>query len=229
MNLMNPPKHIAIIMDGNRRYAQKMGMPKLKGHEVGLETFKKLVEAGRKMGLQAMTFYCFSTENWKRSKTEVSYLMKLLESAIKDYVDELRANQIQLVHLGRKDRLPRPLVALLQEASQQTKDGTKMKLNLAIDYGGRDELMRAFGKMQQQLPEDQWSESALEPFLDTAESPPLDIFIRTSGEYRLSNFLMWQSAYSELFFEDVFFPEFTPDHLADVIDRFYKRQRRYGT
>lgn len=222
-------QHVAIIMDGNRRYAQKMGWPSLKGHEAGFQNFKELVRVGRKMGLKAMTFYCFSTENWNRSKTEVNYLMRLLHSSIVQYVDELQKNQIQLVHLGRKDRLPKRLIALLQNASEKTAYQSEMILNLAIDYGSRDELLRAFSALAQDTPSEEWTEELVEAHLDTHLSPPLDIFIRTSGEYRVSNFLLWQASYSEFFFEDLLFPEFTSDHLCHVLERFEKRNRRFGT
>lgn len=225
---MEAPKHIAFIMDGNRRFAKREGIATYKGHEAGIQAFLKLVEEGKKISLKAMTFYGFSTENWKRSKDEVSFLMKLFHKYLKDYVDQLQANNIQLRHAGRKDRLPQSLVALLQETEKDTSANDEMILTLCLDYGGRDEIVRSFQNMAQDLSPEQWSEETLEQYLDTAGTPPIDIMVRTSGEHRLSNFLIWQCAYSEYFFEPFYFPEFTPERLHDLISRFHERGRRFG-
>lgn len=221
--------HIAIIMDGNRRYAKENGMLPHKGHTLAIDVFKKLVEEGKNIGLSAMTFYAFSTENWKRSKSEVKHLMMLLESCLTDYIDDLKQNKIQLRHLGRKDRLPARLTGLLQKAEEETIHDAEMIVNLAIDYGARDEIIRAAQRLAEIHPLSGWSEEAFEQCLDTAGLPPVDILVRPGGEQRISNFLLWQCAYSEFFFEPFYFPEFTPEKLHDIIVRFHNRNRRFGS
>lgn len=227
--IMENPKHIAIIMDGNRRWAKREGLSALKGHEKAIEVLKTLIEEGKQIGLKAMTFYCFSTENWKRSKTEVSHLMWLLEKYLKEYVDDLKQNRIQLRHIGRKDRLPKALIALLRDAENETAEDSEMILQLAIDYGGRDEIVRSFQKMAAEIPAEEWTEEQLDSFLDTAGVPVVDMMVRTSGEIRLSNYLIWQCAYSEFFFEEFYFPEFSPDRLHSLIESFRSRKRRFGS
>ncbi len=225
------PHHIAIIPDGNRRWAKDRGLPTIVGHERGYNNAVKLTDKARQLGIHTLTFWAFSTENWDRESEEISYLMKIFESFMDRHLDDALKNETRLTHLGRKDRIPKKLIEKILNAQEQTKAFTRHYLNIAIDYGGRDEIVRTMKRIQnselriQNLTEDDISNN-----IDTAGQPypNPDVIIRTSKEFRLSGFMLWQSQYSELFFPDVFFPDFSPGHLEKVVKEFSARQRRFG-
>ena len=218
-------RHVAIIMDGNGRWAKKRHLPRAVGHQRGVETVRTLVRAARDMGLEALTLYAFSTENWRRSEDEVSTLMGLLKRYIQDDLDEFVANNVRLRIIGEYSKLAPDIVALLEDALARTAGNDGTTLVVALNYGAQDEIARAAAKAAAKgaiTPE------AIEAELDTADLPPLDLLIRTSGEVRLSNFLLWQAAYAELWFTDVLWPDFTPAHLEEALAEFARRERRYG-
>ncbi len=226
--------HLAIIPDGNRRWAKSKGLSTKQGHIKGYRNSINLVKKARELGITVLTFWAFSTENWTRSATEVSYLMKIYESFIDTHLKEALKNDTRLTHLGRKDRIPKSLLAKILNAEEKTKHFTTRYLNIALDYGGRDEILRAINKLlasnkiqetRNKLTEDSFSE-----FLDTGflPYPDPDIIIRTSGEYRTSGFLPWQSVYSEFFFPEESFPDFTGDKMESIVKEYEARQRRFG-
>ena len=218
-------RHVAIIMDGNGRWAKKRRLPRAMGHQRGVEAVRGLVRAAREMGLEALTLYAFSTENWRRSAEEVSVLMGLLKRYIEADLEEFVANNVRLKIIGDYSILARDIVELLDEALVQTAGNDGTTLVVALNYGSQDEIARAAAKAAAKgavTPE------SIEAELDTAGLPPLDLLIRTSGEVRLSNFLLWQAAYAELWFTDVLWPDFKPAHLQEALDAFAQRERRYG-
>lgn len=222
---MTAARHVAIIMDGNGRWARKRHLPHAVGHKKGVDAVRRLVRAARGMGLEALTLYAFSTENWRRPEDEVSALMGLLKSFILSDLDEFAANNVRLRIIGDYRRLPADVVNLIDGALERTAANTGTTLVVALNYGSQDEIARAAAKAALQgaiTPE------AIEAELDTAGLPPLDLVIRTSGEVRLSNFLLWQAAYAELIFTDVLWPDYTPEHLQEALDEFARRERRYG-
>lgn len=221
------PQHVAIIMDGNRRWAKERNLPPRDGHQKGINNVKNLIESGHKLGIKTMTFYCFSTENWKRSKMEVSYLMKLFTSYIKDNLQELHQQNVRIRHVGRQDRLPKSLLKVLQEAEAVSRQNQAITVNLAIDYGGRDEILRAAQKIVTQNQQPQ-TEEDFARLLDTAPNSNVDLLIRTSGEKRLSNYLLWELAYAELFFEETYFPDVSVELFEKIIDNYARRNRRIG-
>lgn len=220
------PKHVAIIMDGNRRWARAKGLPAFEGHRQGSIAFEKLVGKARKMGIKCLSTWAFSTENWKRSKEEVTMLFKLIESMARRYEDKCGKEKVRFVHLGRKDRIPTTLRDLILKAEKETKKFTDFTIALAIDYGGHDELIRTLDRIKKKgskiTPEN------IEKNLDTADIPQIDYIIRTGGEKRLSGFMSWQCAYAELYFTDTHFPAFTPNKFEDAIKEFSRRERRFG-
>ena len=219
------PRHVAIIMDGNGRWAKARHLPRAVGHQRGVEAVRALVRAAREMGLEALTLYAFSTENWTRPEEEVSALMGLLKRYIMADLKEFVENNVRLRVIGNYRALAPDVVALLDDALAQTARNDGTTLVVALNYGARDEIARAAAKAA--------ANGAITPEtisaeLDTAGLPPLDLLIRTSGEVRLSNFLLWQAAYAEMVFTEVLWPDFTPAHLAAALSEFAQRERRYG-
>ena len=229
---MNIPNHVAIILDGNGRWAKKKGMPRNYGHVQGAKTVEVICEEAYKMGINYLTVYAFSTENWSRPADEVKALMKLLRNYMKTCLQTAKKNKMCVRVIGDKSRLDddiRESIASLEEA---TKDNTGLHFQVAINYGSRDEMLRAMnhiledvsaGKLQGPVTEEMFEE-----YLDTKGIPAPDLLIRTSGEQRLSNFLLWQLAYSEFYFTDVYWPDFNKEELVRACESFGKRDRRYG-
>ncbi len=218
-------RHVAIIMDGNGRWAKARHLPRAVGHSRGVEAVRTLVRAARNMGLEALTLYAFSTENWQRPEDEVSALMGLLRRYILADLAEFVANNIRLKVIGDYTVFAADIVAMIDDALVQTAGNDGTWLVIALNYGSQDEIARAAAKAAVKgavTPE------TIEAELDTAGLPPLDLLIRTSGEVRLSNFLLWQAAYAEMVFSDVLWPDFTPAHLEAALAEFAKRERRYG-
>jgi undecaprenyl diphosphate synthase len=218
-------RHVAIIMDGNGRWAKQRHLPRAVGHQRGVEAVRNLVRAARAMGLEALTLYAFSTENWRRPEDEVSALFGLLKRYIQDDLDEFVANNVRLKIIGNYRELAVDIVALLDDALARTAGNDGTTLVVALNYGSHDEIARAAAKA---AAKGSITPEAIEAELDTAGLPPLDLLIRTSGEVRLSNFLLWQVAYAEMWFTEVLWPDFTPDHLREALDAFANRERRYG-
>ncbi len=222
---MSIPRHVAIIMDGNGRWAKARHLPRVVGHQRGVEAVRAMVRAAREMGLEALTLYAFSTENWRRPEEEVSALMGLLKRYIIADLEEFIANNVRLRIIGNYQALSADIVALLDDALARTAQNDGTTLAVALNYGAQDEIARAAAAAAAKgaiTPE------AIEAELYTAGMPPLDLLIRTSGEVRLSNFLLWQAAYAEMIFTDVLWPDFTPDHLRAALEEFAQRERRYG-
>jgi undecaprenyl diphosphate synthase len=218
-------RHVAIIMDGNGRWAKKRFLPRVAGHKAGVEAVRNIVRAAAEMGLEAMTLYAFSSENWKRPEEEVSDLMGLMKRFILSDLDEFAANDVRLKIIGNWRALAPDVVALIEKALDRTAGNSRTTLAVALNYGAQDELVRAATAAAAAGP---ITAEAIEAHLDTADLPPLDLLIRTSGEVRLSNFLLWQSAYAELYFTDTLWPDFKPADLQAALDHFARRERRYG-
>lgn len=223
------PAHIAIIMDGNGRWAKTRGLPRLEGHRVGTETLRVVIRACIEFGVKYLTVYAFSTENWSRPSDEVNGLMMLLESVVDNELDSLDKEGVQIRHIGRLEALPERLRNKINHAIAQTRNNQKIILNIAWNYGGRDEIVYAV----QQLvaagtrPEE-ISEEVISRHLFTSQSPDPDLVIRTSGEYRISNFMIWQSAYSEWVFTPILWPDFKKEELRKAILEYGQRDRRFG-
>ena len=225
------PRHVAIIMDGNGRWATERGWPRLVGHRRGAERVKQIVRACPDLGVNWLTVYAFSTENWKRSTEEVLGLMKIFRRYIQYEAEGMAAEGVRLRFIGGRDRLDDKLRALMSSIEARTAGNTRLNLTVAINYGGRDELTRASARLAQKIARGEIetpTETDLAACLDTADHPEPDLVIRTSGETRTSNFLPWQAAYAEYEFTPVLWPDFTPDHLARILDRFGLRDRRFG-
>lgn len=218
-------RHVAIIMDGNGRWAKKRFLPRVAGHKAGVEAVRTIVRAAGDMGLEALTLYAFSSENWKRPEEEVNDLMGLMKRFILSDLDEFAANDVKLKIIGNWRALAPDVVALIDNALARTAGNKRTTLAVALNYGAQDELVRAATAA---ATEGAITAEAIEAHLDTADLPPLDLLIRTSGEVRLSNFLLWQSAYAELYFTDKLWPEFKPADLQAALDQFARRERRYG-
>ncbi|MFN2101022.1 polyprenyl diphosphate synthase [Altererythrobacter sp. MF3-039] len=217
-------RHVAIIMDGNGRWAKRKHLPRAMGHQRGVEAVRELVRSLESTGLECLTLYAFSSENWKRPDDEVDDLMNLMRKFIKSDLPEFIANNVRLKILGNWKGLAPDIVAMLEDALEQTSKGTRT-LAVALNYGSQQEIVRA-AKAAIDLGE--ITVDTLEMHLDTADMPPLDLLIRTSGEVRLSNFLLWQAAYAEMLFVDTLWPDFTPAHLEQALENFANRERRYG-
>lgn len=229
----NLPKHIAIIMDGNGRWAAKKGYNRLLGHKAGVESVRDVVEACAQIGVKYLTLYTFSTENWKRPKEEVSTLMKLLVKSLKSEVNELHKNNIKLDSVGDFDSLPEVVQKNLVEAKEKTKNNNRLTLVLALSYSGRWEILEAVKRIATNVKDgaiepSEISGNLFEKYLTTSNIPDPDLVIRTSGEFRVSNFLLWQIAYSEFYIADVFWPDFRRNHLYEAIKSYQKRERRFG-
>ena len=218
-------RHVAIIMDGNGRWAKKRLLPRVAGHRAGVEAVRTIVRAAGDLGIEAMTLYAFSSENWKRPEEEVSDLMGLMKRFILSDLDEFAANDVKLKVIGNWRALAPDVVALIENAIERTAGNKRTTLAVALNYGAQDELVRAANAAAAQ---GGITAEAIEANLDTADMPPLDLLIRTSGEVRLSNFLLWQSAYAELYFTDILWPDFKPADLKAALDHFARRDRRYG-
>ena len=218
-------RHVAIIMDGNGRWAKKRHLPRAVGHQRGVEAVRTVVRAARDMGLDALTLYAFSTENWRRPEDEIAALMGLLKRYIIADIDEFVENNIRLKVIGDYSALPADVVTLIDDALARTAANTGTWLVIALNYGAQDEIARAATRAAAKGP---ITPATIEAELDTAELPSLDLLIRTSGEVRLSNFLLWQATYAEMWFTEVLWPDFKPEHLQEALDAFAKRERRYG-
>ena len=218
-------RHVAIIMDGNGRWAKKRFLPRVAGHKAGVDAVRNIVRAAAEMGLEAMTLYAFSSENWKRPEEEVSDLMGLMKRFILSDLEEFAANDVRLKIIGNWRALAPDVVELIEKALDRTAHNSRTTLAVALNYGAQDELVRAANAA---AAEGAITAEAIEAHLDTADLPPLDLLIRTSGEVRLSNFLLWQSAYAELYFTDKLWPDFKPADLQAALDHFARRERRYG-
>jgi undecaprenyl diphosphate synthase len=233
INKENLPKHLAIIMDGNGRWAKQKGLLRTLGHESGTKSVKVTVETCAKMGIENLTLYAFSTENWNRPKLEVDTLMKLLVGSLRKELKTLQENNIRLNSIGNLTKMPKSILKELNEVIEKTKNNTRMTLTLALSYGSREELLNVVKNISDKVKNniisiDAIDESIINEHLYTHNLPDVDLLIRTSGEHRISNFLLWQIAYAELFFTDVLWPDFTEEHLYEAIISYQKRERRFG-
>jgi undecaprenyl diphosphate synthase len=228
-NKQNVPEHIAVIMDGNRRWAKKRGLSATSGHKEGYENFKKITKACQKMGVKVLTVYAFSVENWKRSKMEVSFLMNLMAESLKKEIGLFKENNIKLNIIGQKEKLPQKTKDAIDRAEEETKNNDDLVLNIAISYGGRQEIIDAVKKIiKEKINPDKVDEKVIADHLYTANQPDPDFVIRTSGEMRLSGFLPWQTVYSELYFSEKLWPDFKEKDLKKAIAEFRRRGRRFG-
>jgi undecaprenyl diphosphate synthase len=233
INTDNLPKHLAIIMDGNGRWAKNQGLLRAIGHENGTKSVKVTVEACAKLGIENLTLYAFSTENWNRPKLEVDLLMKLLINSLKKELATLVKNNIKLNSIGNLENLPKSVQKELIEVIEKTKNNTRMTLTLALSYGSREEIINAVKIISDKVKNniisiDSIDDSILNKHLYTHNLPDVDLVIRTSGEHRISNFLLWQIAYAEFYFTDVLWPDFSEDNLYEAIISYQKRERRFG-
>ena len=222
------PRHVAIIMDGNGRWANKRFLPRVAGHKAGVETVRTISRAARDMGLEAMTLYAFSSENWKRPEDEVSALMGLLKHFIQSDIDEFVASNVRLKIIGDLSAFSADVRDLVEGALERTAGNDGSTLAVALNYGSQAELVRAAQMLAAEGGAEAITVEGIERHLYTADMPPLDLVIRTSGEQRLSNFMLWQAAYAEFWFTDVLWPDFKPAHLAAAMAEFGRRERRYG-
>jgi len=236
MSNVNPetlPKHVAIIMDGNGRWAKKRALNRIRGHENGINSVRDIVRTSREIGISYLTLYAFSEENWKRPKHEVDALMSLLKRFLKKELDEMLENGICLQTIGRSDKLPEGVQRLLSETSDKTSQNKDMVLTLALSYGGRQEILDAVRKISQRIESrdlrpEEITQQTISDSLYTAEIPDPDLLIRTSGEYRISNFLLWQIAYAEIYITPTLWPDFRKEEYLSAIEVFQKRERRFG-
>ncbi|OBX23945.1 MULTISPECIES: isoprenyl transferase [Bizionia] len=227
------PKHLAIIMDGNGRWAKQKGLLRSIGHENGSKSVREIVEASAELGIENLTLYAFSTENWNRPKLEVQTLMRLLVSSLKKEIKTLQKNNIRLAAIGCLDSLPKKAHKELLEVIEKTKDNKRMCLTLALSYGSREELLNTVKEISLKVKNniisaEKIDESVINEHLYTRNLPDVDLLIRTSGEQRISNFLLWQIAYAELYFTQVLWPDFTKQNLYEAIIEYQKRERRFG-
>lgn len=239
MNLLNKidptnlPKHLAIIMDGNGRWAKQKGFLRAFGHESGTKSVKKIIEASAKLEIEFLTLYAFSTENWNRPKLEVETLMRVLINSLKNELKTLQDNNIKLNAIGNLDLLPKSAQKELLNVINKTKDNSKMTLTLALSYGSREEIVNAVRNICNKVKNniisiDSIDDSIINEHLYTRNLPDVDLLIRTSGEHRISNFLLWQIAYAELYFTDILWPDFKEQDLYEAIISYQKRERRFG-
>ena len=233
LNTDNLPKHVAIIMDGNGRWAKQKGFLRVIGHENGSKSVRTTVEACAKIGIENLTLYAFSTENWNRPKREVDTLMKLLIKSLKNELVTLQENNIKLNCIGNLNLLPASTQKGLQNAIELTKNNTRMTLTLALSYSSREEILDVVKQISDKVKNNIISisavdESIINQHLYTRNLPDVDLLIRTSGEHRISNFLLWQIAYAELYFTEVLWPDFTEEHLIEALFSYQKRERRFG-
>lgn len=233
LDYSNLPKHVAIIMDGNGRWAKKRTLKRIKGHEKGSRSVRDITRTCRKLGISVLTLYAFSTENWLRPAREVSGLMQILKRFLKSEQDEMMENNIQLNAIGEISRLPEDVQNSLNKSIELTKKNNGMILNLALSYGSRTELVSVVKKIatmvkEQSLEPNSVNEEFISSLLYTKDIPDPDLLIRTSGEMRISNFLLWQIAYSEIYFTDTLWPDFTSEEFIDILKNYQHRDRRFG-
>lgn len=233
LNTHNIPQHVAVIMDGNGRWAKKQGLMRVRGHEKGAKAVRQTVETCAELGVKHLTLYAFSTENWKRPKLEVDTLMKLLVSSLKKELPTLQKNNISLRAVGLLNLLPEVAQRELNEVIEATKENTHMNLTLALSYGSREELITVIKNVATKVSEgeiavDDIDQDTINDLLYTNFMPDVDLLIRTSGEQRISNFLLWQIAYAELYFTDVLWPDFRKEHLIEAFINYQNRERRFG-
>jgi len=225
---MKIPQHIAIIMDGNRRWAKKNGLPDIMGHRAGVKTVDRIVEECTKLGVKALTLYAFSSENWNRPKPAVDALMMLFQKSMGKYEKKAKENNIRMNFIGRTDKLSASLVEEMKNLEEGTAENTGLILTLAINYGARQEIVDAVNELCSEGAVAKIDEESFEKHLYTASLPKLDLMVRTSGEMRISNFLLWQVAYSEIYVTDTLWPDFTEDELKMALEEYTSRERRYG-
>lgn len=228
IDLQRLPNHVGIIMDGNGRWAKNRGLIRSKGHREGLESAKRIVKAAADLGLNYISLYVFSTENWKRAEDEISFLMVLIKTYLKSEFKFYRENKIKVVHSGDLANLPADIQKEITTIVHDTRNFTGLTMNLLINYGGKDEIIRAVNKWRRLDETSELTEEQLYSHFDASEVPPLDLIIRSAGERRLSNFLLWQSAYAEYYFSEKLWPDWYSEDLYDAILAFQSRDRRYG-
>jgi undecaprenyl diphosphate synthase len=227
--LLRVPSHVGIIMDGNGRWAQQRGRPRSAGHRAGVENLRRVLEASVRFDVQTLTIYAFSTENWDRPATEVSTLIGLLADALRREAQALNEQGVRLVHLGRLERLPERLQRGVRRACEMTADNTVLTLNVAFNYGGRAEIVDAVKKIiEAGIPADRVDETLISQHLYTAGQPDVDLVIRTGGDFRLSNFMLWQAWYAEYYSTPTFWPDFDEAELYKALSTFGQRKRRFG-
>lgn len=227
------PRHVGIIMDGNGRWAKKHGLPRSLGHKKGADTFKNIAKYCSKIGIKYLTVYAFSTENWKRPKEEIDYLMKLFDSYLREALEDFKEENIKVIFLGEKKSFSESLQKLIREVEEASSQKDGMILNIAMNYGGRREMLRAVKSLAYDVKDgnielDEITEDMFSKRLYTCDQPDPDLIIRPSGEYRISNFLLWQSAYSEYVFMNILWPDFKPKDLQKALDEYSVRNRRFG-
>ena len=230
---MNIPKNIAIIMDGNGRWAEQRNKNRSAGHKEGVKTLKKIVKAAANLEIDSLTVYAFSTENWKRPKTEVDFLLTLMQRTMRNEVDELLENGVKINFLGRKEALSSGLIKEIEYIEKKSAQNTNLSLNIAFNYGGRSEITDAAKKIAEAYKNDKidlqnFGENDFASFLYQEDLQNVELLIRTGGDLRLSNFLLWQSAYAELYFTDKFWPDFSKEDLNKAIEEFKQRERKFG-
>ena len=231
-NILSPPRHIAIIMDGNGRWAKKRGLPRTAGHAAGAESFRRIANYCRTLGVEYLTVYAFSTENWKRSQEEVAGIMKLLHRYLVEALADMEKNRVRFRFFGDLSRLTPQLRQLCQDAEKRSED-YDVQVNFCLNYGGRDEIVRAARAFSRDVAQgkcaaEDLTEERFSQYLYSADVPDPELIIRPSGEQRISNFLLWQSAYSEYVFMNVLWPDFTPEDLDKAIEEYHRRNRRFG-
>jgi undecaprenyl diphosphate synthase len=233
INIHNLPKHLAIIMDGNGRWAKQKGFLRAFGHENGAKSVRTTIETCARLGIENLTLFAFSTENWNRPKFEIDTLMNLLISSLKKELSTLQKNNIRLKTIGDLSKMPSTIQQQLLEAEIKTANNTRLTLTIALSYGSREEIVNAVKSISEKVKNnlislDKIDDSIINEHLYTRNLPEVDLLIRTSGEHRISNFLLWQIAYAELYFTDVLWPDFTEEHLYEAIISYQKRERRFG-
>jgi len=223
------PYHLAIIMDGNGRWAKSRGMPRLAGHRAGVENLRRIIRACAEFGIKILTIYAFSTENWGRPESEVSGLLNILEAVIDRELDSLDANGVQLRHLGKLEGISPSLTNKVRMAIERTRNNDRLTLNVAFNYGGREEIIHAIKRIVQDgIPADQIDSMLFSHYLYTADQPDPDLIVRTSGELRVSNFLIWQGSYAEYYATPTFWPDFDKEELRKALIQYNQRERRFG-
>ncbi|MEJ5227348.1 isoprenyl transferase [Thermodesulfovibrio sp.] len=222
-------KHVGIIMDGNGRWAQLRGLPRYEGHKRGVEKVKEIIKACLRLKISVVTFYAFSIENWQRPKKEIDIIMELLKSHLKKETNNFISQGVRFKMIGNRSLMPADILSAIEETEKITSDCSQLIAQFAISYSGRDEILRAIREaIKRKISYDSFDENTMNSLLDTAEIPEPDLIIRTSGEQRLSNFLIWQAAYSEFYFTQTLWPDFTDDEFTEAVLDYQKRQRRFG-
>ena len=233
MSQLRIPEHLAIITDGNGRWAKQRGLPRIMGHKAGIESVREVVRVSSQLGVKWLTLFTFSTENWRRPEDEVSFLMNMLSDLLQREVEDLNKRGVRVMAMGRLDMLPPEVQSRLARAQELTEDNTGMRLVLALSYGGKAEIVDAARKVAQrvlagEISPDQVDEGIVQESTYIPEMPPVDLLIRTSMELRVSNFMLWQTAYSELYFTPTLWPDFRKKSLLEAIEEYSKRERRFG-